>query len=180
MTAQQLQHMSAWEGKGEASLLRRLPSPLFKTTLHWPPSAVAMVLGCSGNWQTHTVTGRETVGWCHLNWGRKDTIISFFFSFSNHLWLLASRVLVVKNSHSQTPCQYLILLRGADNEQAYEFSTMAAALGCQETTEDTKEGVGEEWVIIEIMAIKNSVAVHSHSSKRAASLSSLFYCRREA
>lgn len=31
---------------------------------------------------------------------------------------------------------------------------MAAALGCQETTEDTKEGVEQQRVMIEIMAIK--------------------------
>lgn len=38
---------------------------------------------------------------------------------------------------------YLILLWDADNEQAYEFSTMAAVAARQET-KDTKEGAGRD------------------------------------
>lgn len=35
-----------------------LLSPPFRTASHWPPDAVAMALGCSGNWRTHFLTGR--------------------------------------------------------------------------------------------------------------------------
>lgn len=60
-----------------------LLSSLFKTTSHWLPDAVAMALGCSGNWHRHTLQQREkTVGGCHLNWGRMQlSSISSSLSF---------------------------------------------------------------------------------------------------
>lgn len=70
VTAQQLQHMSAWEAIGEASLLRLPPPHLKKTTLHWLPSAVAMALGCSGNWRTRSYS-RETVGFVSPKLGKE-------------------------------------------------------------------------------------------------------------
>lgn len=83
VTAQQLHHMSAWVGKGEASPL--FSSPPFKTDLHWLPDAVAMALRCSGNWRTHTYSQaeRENCGLLSPKLG-KDAIISHlsFFPFS--------------------------------------------------------------------------------------------------
>lgn len=49
---------------------------------------------------------------------------------------------------------------------------MAAALGCQETTDDSKEGGGIGVGDNRDNSHKNTVAVHSHFSKRATSPSS--------
>lgn len=123
-------------GSNRGSLSPSPPPSSFKkknkTALHWLPSAVAMALGCSGNWRTQLQREKPWAS-CHLNWGRKDTIISF----SNRL---ASCVLAVKNNIHKQPV-YLILLWDADNEQAHEFSTMAAVAARQET-KDTKEEAG--------------------------------------
>lgn len=99
VTAQQLHHMSAWEGKGEASPLF---SPPFKTPLHWLPDAVAMALRCSGNWRTHTYSQaqREIHGLLAPKLG-KDAIIShlsfslFLFSDCLPCSLVISRLLKI-------------------------------------------------------------------------------------
>lgn len=51
----------------------------------------------------HAVTAEKPRASCHLNWGRKDTII-----FSSNR--LASCVLAVKNSRPQTPCLSNIIM----------------------------------------------------------------------
>lgn len=48
-----------WLGRRGESLSSLLSSSPLKTASHWPPDAVAMALGCSGNWRAHLLTGRE-------------------------------------------------------------------------------------------------------------------------
>lgn len=154
VTTLQPYHMPIWEGKkGKTSLF---------------PNSVVMASGCSASWHTHSQPNAKPIGWFPLNWERKQlssgsSLLFIFYIFVAFFWP-SSPPPPVKNSHPQTPCRHPILLWHADNEQA-GYSTMAAAL--QETTEDTKEGVEQQRAIIEIMAIKNTADVRSHSSKRA-------------
>lgn len=121
----------------------------------------------------------------------KDAIIShlsFILSFLFfHLWPSSPlsgclSVQAVKNSLSQTPWQHLILLWDADNEQAYEFSTMAPTLGDVKRQQKTQKREGEERMIIEIMAIKIQSCAFTFLKTCLVLFfqRSLFYCRGEA
>lgn len=127
VTAQQLHHMSALEKeKGK-------PFLLFKTALHCLPDAVAIALWCSGNWRTHTFTDQIGEGCNYL------PSLFFLFLCSDCLphSLVVSRLVKIA-LHRYPP----ILLWDADNDQAYEISTMAATLGMSVDNRRLKRGRG--------------------------------------